>query len=120
MTIKSTPDFWKLRKGKPETLRVGSIETVRTTWDKKNKKGTVRVIEVLSEDSVVLGSAQTKFKILDSGLHVASADVDSWLWDEPLVGEDINKANIRLKAGYGLGVTSAIRYEPTLPPQAKK
>ena len=111
MTITATPDFWKFFKGKPETLDVGSISTVETTWDKKNKKGEVRALEVLSEDSVVLGSAQTKFKILDSGLHVSAADVDSWLWDEPLVGEDINKANIRLKDSYGLGVTSTIRYE---------
>lgn len=118
MTIKSTPDFWKLRKGKPETLDVGSIGTVETTWDKKNKKGEVRLLRVLSEDSIELGSAQTKFTILDSGLHVSSADVDSYRWDEPLVGEDINKANIRLK--YGLGVTGLISYEPSLPPQAKK
>ena len=119
MTIKATPDFWKLRKGKPETLDVDSISTVKTTWDKKNKKGEVRVLRVLSQDSIELGSAQTKFKVLDSGLHVSSADVDSWRWDEPLMGEDINKANIRLK--YCLGVTDVIiSYEPSLPPQAKK
>ncbi len=62
MTIIATPDFWKLHKGKPETLDVGSVEIVASTWDKKNKKGKVRALEVLSEKSVRLGTSESRLQ----------------------------------------------------------
>ncbi len=117
MTISATPDFWKLFKGKKEVLGVGSVSTVRSTWSAKNKIGTVQVLKVLAEDSIQLGNGETKFAITDLGPGRLATKFE---WEEPLVGEEVNKANIRLKDGYGLGVTSAIRYEATLSPQARK